>query len=285
MSAVFVTGATGIVGSAVLDQLLQRGEEVIAATLDEADAASVPSGVRTRLFRFGSPADELDAALKGVDRVFLMRPPQIEDVQTYLFPFIDACNRNGIRQVVFLSLQGVQFNTRTPHHAVEEYLKQTDTPYTSLRPNFFMQNLSGVFAEGIRDRGRIEVPAGRSFTALIDARDIGRVAAKVFADPGHLRKAYTLSGEQALTYARVAEVMSEVLGRAIVYERPSEEEYLSRLVAEGRPQDYVDVQKMIFRIVRMNVSAFPNRMVRKLTGSPATTLRQFIQDHQAVWTP
>lgn len=111
MSAVFVTGATGIVGSAVLDHLRRRGVEVLAAVRDAQDSARLPEGVATRPFEFGAPEMELDAVLAGADRVFLMRPPQIEDVQRYLFPFIDACNRNGIRQVVFLSLQGVQFNT------------------------------------------------------------------------------------------------------------------------------------------------------------------------------
>lgn len=285
MSAVLVTGATGIVGSSVVDELVRRNAEVIAAVRDPADNAMLPAGVASRPFEFGAPAEELDAVLQGVDRVFLLRPPQIEDVQTYLFPFIDACNRNGIRQVVFLSLQGVQFNRRTPHHAVEAYLAQTKTPFTSLRPNFFMQNLIRPFGDAIRDHDEIRLPAGRSFTALIDARDIGRVAATVLTRPGHIGKAYTLSGERALTYRRVAKVMSEVLGRPITYTRPSESEYLAELAAQGSPEDYIAVQRMIFRIVRMNVSAFPNRMVRKLTGEPATSVAEFVRDYRSSWMP
>jgi uncharacterized protein YbjT (DUF2867 family) len=283
MSAVFVTGATGIVGSAVVVHLLRRDVEIVAAVRSHGDAEKLPKGTDARSFEFGAAPAELDAVLAGVDRVFLMRPPQIEDVQTYLFPFIDACNRNGIRQVVFLSLQGVQFNTKTPHHAVEQYLKQTKTPFTSLRPNFFMQNLVHPFGDAIREHDAIQVPAGRSFTALIDARDIGRVAARVFTEPGHIRKAYTLSGEKALTYKNVAKVMSEVLGRPIRYTRPSEDEYLAQLAAERAPEDYIAVQKMIFRIVRMNVSALPNRKVRNLTGQPATTLAKFVDDYRAEW--
>jgi len=283
MSGVFVTGATGIVGSAVVTHLLAHHETVIAGVRAAQDQSRLESGAVARPFEFGSPAAKIDQALEGCDRLFLMRPPAIEDVQTYLFPVIDAALDRGIHQIVFLSLQGVQANRRTPHHAVEQYLRERRAPYTFLRPNFFMQNLSSTYADEIRRTGRIVVPAGRSRTAFIDARDIGRVAAAVFTEPGHLGRAYTLSGEQSLSYRDVAAIMSEVLGRQIVYARPSEREYLDKLAADGWPQDYIDVQKMIYRVVRLNVSAFPNRAVRKLTGEPATTFRQFVEDYRDVW--
>ncbi len=281
MGAVFVTGATGRVGSAVVEQLLARGQEVIAAV--RGGGEGLPEEAVHRPFEFGASAAVLDAALDGADRLFLMRPPAIADVQGKLFPLVDAAQRRGIRQIVFLSLQGVQANRKTPHHAVEQYLKHVDAPYTSLRPNFFMQNLSTTYAREIRDEGRIYVPAGRSFTAFIDARDVGRVAAAVFTEPGHERKAYTLSGEQSLTYRRVARIMTNTLGRRIDYADPGEKDYLAHLAVQGAPQDYIDVQRMIYRIVRLNLSAFPNKTVRRLAGAPATTFTQFVEDHRSAW--
>lgn len=281
--AVFVTGATGTVGASVVEQLLARGNRVIAAVRPGADTSRLPQGATPRTFEFGTTVAEHAEALQGVDRLFLMRPPAIEDVRTYLFPLIDAAMAANLTQIVFLSLQGVQGNRKTPHHAVEQYLHRVGAPYTFLRPNFFMQNLSTTYRDGIRDHDEIFLPAGRSRTAFIDARDIGRVAAVVLTEPGHAGKAYTLSGEQSLSYRNVAGILTDVLGRIIRYSQPNESEYLARLAAEGKPQDYVDVQKMIYRIVRWNISAFPNRQVRALTGRPATTFQQFAADYQAVW--
>ena len=283
--AVFVTGATGTVGSATVASLVARGQRVVAAVRDDASPASLPEGVEGRRFDFGTDRAALEAALDGCDRLFLMRPPPIADVQRYLFPLIDAALGRGIRHIVFLSLQGVQHNKSTPHHAVEEYLKSSGAPYTFLRPNFFMQNLSTTYREGIRDRDEIYLPAGRAFTAFIDARDIGEVAAAVFTTPGHLRRAYTLNGEQTLSYRNVARILTDVLGRSIRYARPSEAEYLARLAREGLPEDYIAVQKMIYRVVRFNVSALPNRGVRRLTGHPATTFREFAEREKGCWEP
>lgn len=162
-------------------------------------------------------------------------------------------------------------------------MRASGMSWTFLRPNFFMQNLSTTYAADIRDHGEIRVPAGRSRTAFIDARDVGRVAATVLTQPAHTGKAYTLSGERGLTYGAVARAMSEVLGRTITYTRPSEREYLSELARQGRPDDYLAVQRMIYRIVRLNVSAMPNHSIRRLTGSPATTFAEFVRDHAAVW--
>lgn len=283
MSGVFVTGATGTVGAAVVANLLRRGERVVAGVRDLADAGRLPAGVEVRRFDFGWPTAELERSLTGTDRLFLMRPPAIADVQALLFPVIDVARALGVRQVVFLSLQGVQANRATPHHAVEAHLRRTRAPYTFLRPNFFMQNLSTTFSAAISERNEIAVPAGRSRTAFVDARDVGGAAAEVLTAPGHLGKAYTLSGEQSLTYSDVAQIMSSVLGRPIRYTRPTERDYLAGLAAAGSPADYVAVQKMIFRVVRLNVSAVPNHAVHRLTGAPATTFAQFVHDYRAAW--
>ena len=78
--------------------------------------------------------------------------------------------------------------------------------------------------------------------------------------------------------------MAAVLGRTVRYLRPSEKDYLRQLAEDGAPQGYIDVQRMNCRVVRLNVSAFPNHSVRKLTGEPATTFERFVRYYRDVWT-
>ena len=77
--------------------------------------------------------------------------------------------------------------------------------------------------------------------------------------------------------------MSRVLGRPITYTRPTERQYLATLADQGRPADYIAVQRMIYRVVRMNSSALPTHTLRRLTGSPAATFEDVVRDHRHVW--
>ena len=81
----------------------------------------------------------------------------------------------------------------------------------------------------------------------------------------------------------MARILSDVLGRPIRYARPSEADYLARLAENGAPADYIAVQRMIYRIVRLNISALPNRAVRELTGRPATRFREFAERERGTW--
>lgn len=91
---------------------------------------------------FADPRTYADA-LKGVDRVFLMRPPQMGRPGA-LKPFIRAMQTYGIRFVYFLSLLGVEKNPVAPHRKIEKLIAIARLPYCHISPSFFMKNLSGI---------------------------------------------------------------------------------------------------------------------------------------------
>lgn len=87
---VLVTGATGTVGDAVTQIMLDRGATVLGAVRNEEGRARLREGVQARDFDFSMSPHQLDRAVEGCDRLFLMRPPAIAEVGRYLFPVIDA---------------------------------------------------------------------------------------------------------------------------------------------------------------------------------------------------
>lgn len=94
-----------------------------------------------------------------------------------------------------------------------------------------MKNLSTTHLADIRERDEVFVPAGGGRTNFIDVADIAEAAAVVLTEPGHLGRAYELTGSQALTYDEVAMTLSRACGRTIEYARPSRKEFAARNAA------------------------------------------------------
>jgi uncharacterized protein YbjT (DUF2867 family) len=281
---ILVTGATGNVGREVIHFLRERGAEVRAAVISEEEAARLPLGVPWVLFDFGDQST-YPAAFEDVDKMFLMRPPQISDIDTYIKPAIEYAGRAGVTQIVFLSLLGAEKNPVVPHYKVEQILLAGDTPYTLLRCGFFMQNLSTTHAADIREHDDLFIPAGKGKTAFIDARDIGEVAAVTLTEQGHNNKAYPLTGSEAFDYYEVADMMTPILGRRISYSSPSPVRFAYREWRQGTPLAFVGVMTAIYMTTRFGMADSITQDVPQLLGRAPRTLEQFIIDHNEVWQP
>ena len=275
MSTVLVTGSTGNVGSLVAEELRKRAVTVRAAMTPRSFARSSTEDSGKVALDFEDPAT-FAAALAGVDRVFLLRPPRMSD-STAMRPFIDALKKGGIQQVVFLSVQGAGSNPFVPHHGIEQYLKKSGLPWTFLRPSFFMQNLSTTHAPDICERDEVFVPAGTGRTNFVDVADIAEAAAVVLTEEGHEGKAYEITGSEALTYEEVAAILSEACGRQVVYPRPSAREFKERMKSRGHDDEFVSVMGSIYRIASLGMAAGTTNDLEQLIGRKPTMFREFAQ--------
>lgn len=275
---ILVTGATGTVGTTVVDALRRRDVPVRAAVRD-IDAAREQLGDQPPSVRFDFAKPETwGAAFENVAQLFLMRPPAAG--AGMIRPAIDAAVRVGIDHIVYLSVLGAEKNPLLPHRRIERHLEASATAYTFLRASFFMQNLAEVHAESIRKHDEIVVPAGNGRTSFIDARDIGAVAATALTEPTDESRAYDLTGAVALTYAEVAEVFSQVLNRSIDYAKPSIPAFVRRMYAQGQPLSFIAVMIGIYTTARLGFSARVTGDVERRLGREPIPLRQFVADYR-----
>lgn len=281
MSSVLVTGATGNVGSEVIMQLARMGASVKAG-MRASSRNTAPVGAALTVFDFGAP-ETFASALQNVDRVFLMRPPEMSDSRE-MRPFIEAMSKAEIEHVVFMSVQGAGTNPFVPHHGIEALLKKSGLGWTFLRPSFFMQNLSTTHCADIRDRDEIYVPAGGGRTNFIDASDIAEAAAVCLTTPGHRGKAYEITGSEALTYQQVADILSAACGRSIRYSKPSARQFKARMKEAGHPDEFVSVMASIYALARFGMAAGTTRDFEKLVGHKATTVAEWAANNADCFT-
>lgn len=283
---VLVTGATGNVGSRTVELLLAAGVSVRAAA----------SSVETVYSRFGDrveavPLDFTDpatweGAYSGVHRMFLMRPPHLGRPRTQMLPSLRAAQAAGVEHVVLLSLQGAEHNKLVPHHTLEVWLRESGLLWTFVRAAFFMQNLTAAHLTDVRDRGAIMVPAGDGATACVDVHDVAAIAAEALLNPEqHRNTAWTPTGPQALTYAEIARILTNVLGRPVTYPRPGLLRYArhARNVL-GMPWGMVAITSAIYTSARLGRADGLTSDVLLVTGHDPVPFRDFAEREAGQWS-
>lgn len=283
---ILVTGASGNVGSTVLQELLRAGAPVRGMYRSAEDAAKAPAGANPVIADFADRAS-LDHALEGVERVYLVCSPipQLVELESNV---VNACRDHGIKHLVQNSALGASvYDKSFPrwHYRVEERVRASGVPATILRPESFMQNIANFYAGTINSDGTFYAAGGNAPIAFIDVRDIGAVAAKVLTSDGHAGKTYTLTGSEALTYAQVAEKLSAVLGRVVKYVDLTQEQLKQSMRGMGMPLWQVEALAELAAYYTEGPGARVTGDVREVLGREPIRFDQFLKDYAASFAP
>jgi uncharacterized protein YbjT (DUF2867 family) len=285
---ILLTGATGLVGNAVTHHLQQYAGEhrIFYAVRQPASGKNrLPAqDWQIRQFDFGDTRT-YEPALQQIDRLFLLRPPQLTDVKGKIIPLLECAKRLGVQQIVFLSIQGVLSNTWTPHYKIEKAIEQVGIPYIFLRAGFFMQNLTQAMLPSIRERDEIFVPAAANQFSFVDVEELGEVAAKVLVSAGHDNKAYTLVATPPTDYYQVASLLSGVLEREIHYRNPSVLRFIFRELTNGQSLPFILVMIMLYRYTKLMPEDQSPNDLQSLLSHPPKQLQAFIEEHAEEFQP
>jgi len=274
VAVILVTGATGNVGAPLVDHLRAAGVAVRSGCRNPRGAGSVRFDFRD--------ASTWPAAFAGVEVMFLIRPPDLTAAD--LLPALTAGRATGLRHVVLLSVQGAGRVPILPHARLERWLRGSGLGWTIIRPSYFDQNLSTVFAADIRDRDVIAVPAGRGRTAFVDTHDVAAVSVAALLDPpAHRRRVWTPTGP-ARTYDEVAAILTAELGRPIRYLRPGIATYARHARRQLRmPPSMIAITTVLHGTARVGLAAFETDDVRTVTGRAPATFAEFAHRERAAW--
>lgn len=237
-SMIMITGASGTVGRAVLDEVRKSGKPVRAMYRSSNDARKAPPGVSTVLGDFADK-NSLRQAFEGVGAVYLVCSPipQLVELESN---GIDVCLEVGVRHVVLNSALGAaDYSKSFPswHRKVEDKLKASKLSHTIVRPNSFMQNLVTYNAPSIRAQNAFYAAMGNAKLSLIDVRDLAAVIAKALNSPAeHAGKTYELNGPEAFTYAQIADRISRAVGRPVRFVDVPEEAQRKTMLDMGMPE-------------------------------------------------
>ncbi len=285
MKKMLITGATGNVGMEViksLDTLNHNYRVYLGVKNGQAEKLKMKS-FNGQLIEFDfTNSNTFRLALMDIDVLFLLRPPQISEVQKYFEPLIESAIKNGVKHIVFLSVQGAQNSKIIPHHKIEKLIVASKIPYTFLRPAYFMQNFTTTLFSDLKSKNKIYLPAGKAKFTLVDVADIGEVAAKILIEPvNHRNQIYELTCNEKLTFAEMAVKLSNGLGKMIKYESPNLISFFVTKKKDKMPSMLILVMIMLHYFPRFQKEPNTSDCIASILNKQPKTFDQFIFENRS----
>ena len=277
-----ITGATGDVGSKVVNHLLQRGNRP-RVFVRNAQKAQALFGHRVDIFvgDLGEPAS-FRSALEGVDELFLVNSgPQI--------PVLDelaakAAKAAGVRHLVKLSSMDVQHGLAIGawHELGEAAIRASGISFTFVQPTGFMSNLL-AWAKSIKTEGIVRASTGEGRRAFIHSEDIAAVATAALTMPEYDGESLPITGPEALTFAEATAKIASAIGKELAFQPISDQEAGQRYSVVSGSAAETEAHVSLWRAIREGRLATVTDNVERILGRKPIPLDQWAIENAAAF--
>lgn len=277
---ILVTGATGNLGSLVVESLLKSvpAENLAVSVRDPKKAEHLKAlGVDVRFGDFHQP-ESLVSAFAGIDRLLIISSGDFQNRAQQQLAAVNAAKEANVSFIAYTSAANAkdsEFFITMDHRVTEEAILQSGIPYSFLRNNWYLENeLSTI--QAVLNGAPWVTSAGSGKVGWVGRRDFAEAAANVLAGEGHNNTVYELSGKP-LTQEELASILAGVIGREVPVQQVNDETYGKIMSNAGVPAEVVPLLVAIQSGIRAGYLDVESNDFEKLLGRPITTLGDVIR--------
>lgn len=276
-----ITGATGLLGQHVIENLLQTvpAGQIVAIVRNPAKGASLSrKGISVRQADYNDEAS-LTRALQGIEKLLLISSSEIGQRVTQHRNVINAAKSANVKFIAYTSLLHADtspLSLHTEHVETEKMLADSGIRYALLRNGWYTENYLASVPVAL-EHGVFIGAAGDGKIASAARADYAAVAARVISEDGHAGKVYELAGDEAWTLSHLAKELTEQSGKNVVYQNLSQADFVAALKNAGLPD------KLSEMLADSDIGASEGGLfddshtLSKLIGRPTTTLAESIK--------
>ncbi|MGG0737652.1 SDR family oxidoreductase [Niallia taxi] len=273
-----VTGATGKLGSKVVEELLKTvpAEQLAVSVRNPEKAEHLRArGVDVRYGDFDRP-ETLATAFSGIDRLLLISADG--DNETRIRQHSEAVAeavRADVKFIAYTSIGNAQESSNflaPTHKATEEAIQKTGIPYSFLRNNWYLEN-EGSSIQGVLAGAPWVTSAGNGKVGWAVQQDYAQAAATVLTGTNHENTIYELSGK-LFTQNEIAAELSAVLGKEVIVQHVEDAAYADIMKDAGVPEFLLPMLVNIQKDIREGTLEIESNDFEKLLGRPVTSLRE-----------
>ncbi|WP_034551299.1 SDR family oxidoreductase [Carnobacterium funditum] len=280
---ILVTGATGLLGTKVVEALLRKGvpaESIAVAVRDPKKAQDFAvKGVDVRQADY-EDIESLERAFTGVDRLLLISSQGDNNTRiTHHKNAVFSAKAAGVHFIAYTSCSKPQ-TSHLPiaevHRITEKMIHETGIPYSFLRNNWYIENEIDTL-KAILDGAPLVTSAGDGQVGWVPRIDYAEAAAAVLSTEDHKNTIYELSGIPS-TYEDMAIALSSLLDKEVPLLQVNDQEYRQFLIEQGFPEGYLDFYVEVQQAIRQGDLTIESSDLSSLLNRPAITLQESLTE-------
>lgn len=275
---ILVTGATGKLGSKVIETLLKTvpaSQLAVSVRNPEKAEGLRASGVEVRQGDFDHP-ETLASAFVGIDRLLIISADGDNETRIRQHAnAVAAANQAQVKFIAYTSLGNASESSlflAPVHRATEEAILKTGIPYSFLRNNWYLENEIGSI-QGVLAGSPWITSAGTGKVGWALQQDYAEAAAAVLSGSGHENTIYELSGKP-MTQEELASALGTVLDKEVPVQEVDDDTYADIMKGAGVPDFVIAILVDIQKAIRDGALEIESNDLEKLISRPTTPINK-----------
>ncbi|MFC4456221.1 SDR family oxidoreductase [Deinococcus sonorensis] len=277
---ILITGATGQMGTTVIQQLLTRipaGQIAALARDPQKGAALTAQGIDVRIADYDDPPS-LERAMEGIEQVLLIAgTDEHRRVQQHR-NVVEAAQRAGVRQLAYTSRDLKDRTTlnnqlMVGHFETEDIIRASGLNFILFRNILYMDFLVGAVGRTVFETG-IQLPAGQGRVAYALRSELGEAMANALIDGEWDNRTYHFTGSETWSFEDVAATLSDLSGKAVRYQPVEASVFEEQLMGRGVPAVLAGRMTGFLTDIGNGQEDHVTHDLERFLGRPPVTLRQ-----------
>ncbi len=281
---ILVTGATGQLGTIVINELLKKlpASKLAVLVRDENKAAALKEqGVSVRVATY-QDTTALTNALQGIEKLLLISSSDLNNRFEQHKNVVDAAKKAGVKHILYTGITMQNASTSplkdfvSDHYRTEAYIQANDFTYTFLQNSLYAEVIP-MFAGPQAVNTGIFFPAGDGKVSFASRQDLGEATANILATEGHENKTYQLTGAAAYSFADVATTLSTLANKPVNYTSPEPAAFEEALKGFGLPAEIIGMSLGFAAAIKHHDFEVVDTTLERLLGRPRTDLSNYLK--------
>ena len=223
MNRILITGATGVLGSSVIETLVKKIPSKQITILTRKEEKRVEFQAKGFQAFLGDYNDiiSLEKAMKDVDTVLLISAGDQGDRMQEHKNVIDTAKKAGVKNIAYTSRSLKNRATlcnklMLEHFETEDYIQQNGLQYIFFRNALYMEVIPIFVGKQVLETGIFQ-PAGNGKVAYALRQEQGEVMANVLLNENFDNQTYKFTATQAYSFYDIATTLTELSGKEVNY--------------------------------------------------------------------